>query len=282
MLQPINDSNLEQAYGLLGRGFPERKQSFWRTALDRIEASGGNARAEVPVGYLMQSGKRASGIVLTPAHVQKHNDGDQGRVINFSSWYVEECERWRAPMMMRQILRLENTSFTDLTATQSVQEMLKAFGFEPINSGVAISVLPLSRLIGRHGARVVPLADPAASQIDAATRDDLTPYQNFSCLVGVLIDGSEQVPLVFKRLRGRTVPQAMLVFSQNNEAVYRNLAAIGRYLAGAGIHLLMLDIPPHGQIPGIARKKRGNKFARGIKASNRTDFLGTELSLFDW
>ncbi len=282
MLQPINDSNLDQAYRLLAQGFPAREPSFWQTALDRLKVSGGNARAEVPLGYLMQSGKSAAGIVLTPATVQTTEDGCQRRVVNLSSWYVEDSERWRAPMMMRQLLRLENASFTDLTPTYSVQEMLKAFGFERINSGVSVSVLPLARLKGRRGARVVPLSDPLASQLDAATRDYMTPYQEFDCLVGVLIDGSEQVPLVFKRVRGRKIPLAMLVFSQNNEAVYRNLAAIGQYLARAGIHLLVLDIPPEGQIPGIAYKKRGNKFARGIKATNRTDFLGTELSLFDW
>jgi len=282
MLQPITDSNLEQAYGLLERGFPDRKPRFWRTALNRIRANGGNARADVPVGFLMKSGTRASGIVLTPADVKKMDDGRQTRVVNLSSWFVEDADRWRAPMMMRQVLALENTSFTDLTPTQSVQEMLKAFGFERINSGVSVSVLPLSRLRGQKGARVVALGDLEVSQIDAATRAYLESYQDFDCIVGVLIDGSEQVPLVFKRVHSRQVPLAMLVFSQNNEAVYRNLAAIGGYLGQAGIHLLVLDIPPQGQIPGIARKKRGNKFARGIKASNRTDFLGTELSLFDW
>lgn len=281
MLQPINYSNLEQAFGLLGRGFPERKPSFWRTAFDRLRASGGNKKAEIPFGYLMRSGKRATGVVLTPAKVQTLEDGQVNRVVNLSSWYVERSDRWRAPMMMSQLLQLENTSFTDLTPTPAVQEMLKSFGFERLNSGVSFSVLPLSRLKVRRGSQIVPISDPSASQIDSATREDLLPYQGFNCLVGVLIEGKKQIPLVFKRVCSRKLPVAMLVFSQNNEAVYRNLAAIGKYLAGAGIHVLLLDIPPNGQIPGIARKNRGNKFARGLKASNQTDFLGSELSLFD-
>lgn len=293
MLQPIDDSNLDQAYRLLNQGFPEHEQGFWHTAIGRLQKAGGNVKAEIPIGYLMLPGSRtarssrktardhATGIVLTPAKVHT-DDGGLKRIVNLSSWYIEDDDRWRAPMMMRQVLGLENTSFTDLTPTPSVQEMLKAFGFEGLNAGVSVSVLPLSRLTGRRGARVVSLTDPMAAQLDAATRAELTLYQEFDCLVGILIQGQDQNPVVFKRIRGRKLPQAMLVYAQDNEAVYRNLAAIGQFLAKAGIHILVLDIPPDRQIPGIARKKRGKKFARGLKATNQTDFLGSELSLFDW
>lgn len=75
---------------------------------------------------------------------------------------------------------------------------------------------------------------------------------------------------------------AVLLYSEDNAAIYRNLGAIGQFLAKSHIHVLVLDILPGGQIPGIARRKRGKKFARGIKLSNRTDFLGSELGLFDW
>ena len=282
MLQAINNSNLADAITLLGKGFPKQQPEFWRTAIDRLNAAGGNATADVPIGYLMLSAGKPVGVVLTPARVQTKEDGTTERVVNLSSWYVDPEERWRAPMMLQQLLRLENTSFTDLTPNKSVQEILKAFGFEQINSGVSVNLLPYMRLMGRRQAQVIPLSQVPRSAIGEETHDILSRYQQFGCVVGALIEDGRHIPLAFKRVLRSKIPLAMLVYSRDNSAVYRNLGAIGRYLAKERIHILMLDIPPGGQIPGIARNKRGNKFARGIQATNQTDFLGTELSLFDW
>lgn len=282
MLQAIDDNNLEHALALLREGFPGRDEAFWRIAVNRIKNTGDNQKLELPIGYLMKSGDGASGVVLTPAREHTNSDGTTQRVINLSSWYVRDHDRWRAPMMMRKLLSLENASFTDLTPTPSVQAMLKTFGFEKINSGVSLNILPLARLKGARGARVVPMSELAGETSASETWPSPAAYEALNCLVAVLIDGEEQIPLVFKRLHRQKVPLAMLIYSENNEAVYRNLAAIGAYLSRFGIHVLVLDIPTEGQIPGIPRKKRGNKFARGVKANNQTDYLGTELSLFDW
>lgn len=282
MLQALNDSNLDAALTLLCEGFPARGKDFWQTAMSRLKANDGNRLAEVPIGYLMHSGNVPTGVVLTPARVQKLDDGTDQRVVNLSSWYVRSHDRWRGPMMLQQLLRMENVAFTDLTPTVPVQEMLKAFGFVPINGGVSLSFLPLACMKRAGRARVVTLSDPAADQIAVATRQMLARYEQFDCLTGVLIDGDDHVPLVFKRVRGRRVPLAILLYSEDNKAVYRNFAAIARYLIRARIFVLALDILPGCQIPGIARKKRGRKFARGVTTSNRTDYLGSELSLFDW
>lgn len=282
LVQPVSDGNLDQAVNLLKEGFPNRSESFWRKAIGRIHRSGGNKKAEVPVGYLMGSEKNPSGVVLTPAKPTDAVDGAKKRLINLSSWYVREHDRWRAPMMMRQILRLDNAVFTDLTPTESVQEMLKAFGFNGINAGVAVSLLPFSRLKSAGNARIVPLSECKSDTLESDFQRELAMYQDFDCLVAMLLCGSGGAPLVFKKVRHRKVPLAMLVYSGDNETVYRNLPAIAKYLAKEGIHLLVVDIPPDRRIPGIARPERGKKFALGMAANNRTDFLGTELSLFDW
>lgn len=284
MLHAIDESNLQQAFELLCEGFPNRSEQFWHTALGRITQTGGNKRADVPIGFLMGQAGAPTGIVLTPSSVRRTAAGVEQRVVNLSSWYVKKSDRWRAPMMMRQLLRMENAIFTDLTPTDSVKEMLKAFGFEKINRGVAVNFLPLARLRGRRGARLV---SASGGQVDtapmaSATDQVVAEYQEFDCIVANLIHGEDRIPLVFKRVKSRKFPLAMLVYCEDNNAVYGNLAAIGRYLAKEGIYLLVLDIPPERRIPGIAREKRGQKFARGDWETNRTDFLGTELSLFDW
>lgn len=282
MFQAIDESNLGDALYLLGQGFPEKPAKFWTTAIDRLRKSDGNAQAEVPIGQILYNGKTPAGVILMPASVKTDDHGQAYREINFSSWYMTESERWRGPMMLRQLMRYENAKYTDFTPTDSVKKILGALGFEPINEGVSLNLLPLSCMQLRRGVSVVPFSDWSTLEMPVACSVDLGQYEDFGCHVAALIDGEEVTTVAFRPVTSRAIKLATLVYSQNNAAVYRNLGAIGRFLAQHSIHVLVLDIPPGGQIPGIERKLRGNKYARGIKASNRTDYLGSELSLFDW
>lgn len=281
MLQPITDQNKNAALGLLVEGFPKRDRKFWSTALARLEDYSGNKRADVPIGYVAGPDDDPFGVMLTPADSVRTAPGKPSRVVNLSSWYVKEAHRWRAPMMLQKVLKLDDAAFTDLTPTPPVQKMLLALGFERINDGVSINLLPLSRLKPATHTSVVD-CDELEDGACTAVASELRCYQQFDCFVAVLREAAHAVTLVFKRVHVRGLPAAMLVFCEENEAVYRNIPAIARYLAQKNLYLLMLDIPLDRQIPGISRKKRGNKFAKGLNPNGRTDFLGTELSLFDW
>lgn len=281
MLHSITDQNVHHALALLVEGFPKRDTAFWSSAIARLQAFDGNKKADVPIGYLSGPEDDPTSVILTPADIVTGSNGKQKRVVNLSSWYVRGPHRWRAPMMLQKVLQLEDTAFTDLTPTPSVQKMLLALGFEPINQGVSLNLLPLARLKPSRSVQVIDHADDDPASAFASCQD-LACYKQFDCFVAVLREQGRDVPLAFKRVHVRGVPAAMLVYCEDNEAVYRNTPAIAKFLASKKLFLLMLDIPLNRQIPGISRKKRGNKFAKGLKPNGRTNFLGTELSLFDW
>ena len=59
-----------------------------------------------------------------------------------------------------------------------------------------------------------------------------------------------------------------------------HLAAVARFLLKKGKLVLLLDIPPRGDVPGTYFLNRGMKFAKGGCFEGRTDYAGSELLFF--
>lgn len=282
MLTPIDASHIPAAIELLARGFPSRPKRYWAKAFHNLQEFGGNARAEVPIGYLLQGERGApSGVVMTPASIRVRADGSTERIVNLASWYVEPEHRWRAPVMMRAILRQPGCVFTDLTPTESVQQMLLAFGFRQLTAGVTVNLLAVAALRGGP-AEVTDIAAAPPGAIDAGIRQFLEAHIRFGCLAAAIQHEDGWQPLLFKCRRFLKLPAALLIYSENNTALYRKLGAVARYLLGKGRLLLVLDMPLSSSAPGFERRYKTPRFAKGGSFEDRTDHAGSELALFDW
>jgi hypothetical protein len=280
-LQPLTTTSICEAQTLLQEGFPDRSADFWDRALYRLLRYPGNPAADVPIGYLMRVKDDLAGVVLTPAKPARDGDGVD-RIVNLSSWYVRPAYRWQAPMMLKKILELKDTAFTDLTPTEPVQKMLESFDFEVIRQGMSLNLLPLDRLKSRSGCYVKDLdSDAMVSMHDDLARS-VAAHREFGCLTAELCTPEETFLTAFKIVKTRGIRCAMLVYCEKNEAIYRNLPAIAQYLIEKGIYILVFDIPPGQDVPGIARRPHARRYARGLNFAHRTDYLGSELSVFDW
>jgi hypothetical protein len=282
MLLAIDDTTLGHAFDLLGRGWPNRSRRFWELGLERLRAIGANAAANVPTGYLLMAEKQPAGVVLTPATARVGARGEAQTIINISSWYIDPPHRWLAPVMLRGILRGSPAVFTDLTPTERVQQMLPPLGFQALNDGETIVVLPYAAMQRAARAAVVELSEVPEPAIAASTWKLLRDHARLGCLAAALADGSSWQPLLFKGRKIRNLPAAQLIYCESNSCLHGNLAAVARYLLRHGTLLLAMDIPLGGVAPGIERRHRGRRFARGGAFKDRTDYAGSELCLFDY
>ncbi len=282
MLTPIDASTTPAALDLLAAGFPARSTDYWVNAFRNIRQFGGNEEAGVPAGYLLNEGAGFAGVVLTPASVRRKPDGTVEKVVNLASWYMKPEQRWRAPVMMRTLLRQPDCVFTDLTPTAPVQRMLTAFGFRQLTAGVTVNVLTTAALRWGSGGELIDLEEAPESGMDPAARSLLAAHRPFDCLAAAMRHEGRWHPLLFKYRRLLKLPAAVLIYSECNAALYRNLGAVARYLLRRGRLLLVLDMPLAARAPGWQRVAKTPRFARGGVFEGRTDHAGSELALFDW
>lgn len=282
MLRAIDKSNEAEAVDILARGFPRRTRAFWQASLARLHAYGGNATAGVPVGYLLVQGDAPVGVVLTPARLRSDPDGKQRRAINISSWYIDPDHRWRAPMMLRSITQDSGATFTDLSPIAAVQKILVVLGFKPITGGESMVALPKAALDVRSGARVLELEAVPEHGISVETRRLVEQHALLGCIGLALEAEGRWLPLLFKPCARRRLAGARLVFCEDNALLKRWIGPVARSLLRRGKLFLILDLEPNQTSSGgYDRPGFAIKYAKNGNFTNRTDYAGTELCLFD-
>jgi hypothetical protein len=272
MIEPIEQSNTEEACELLARGFPLRPRDYWRDAFARIERFGENAATEIPAGLLLRDEGRPAGVGLTIASRRPTPDGRVLAHVNFAAWYVEEAQRWRAPLMLRALTRIKCDVITDLTPSTAVRALLPAFDFKPITTGFTLA---LSAFHG-GGGHVENLEKGAGAPIASV----LLAHREFGALPALLRsrDGAD-IPLLFRITSMRGLKTAHVVYCASNSRLHRHLGAVSSCLRARGVVLIKLDAPVGVTPPGFSRAGREVKFARGQVSADVTDYTGTELSL---
>lgn len=276
MLEPIDGANLAHALDLLVRGFPRRPLRFWEQAVERI-ARYNRGSGQSSIGqFLVVRGKRV-GVVLTLSGQSQQAGGERYGVANLSSWYIDPEYRRLAPLMLRNLVRDENTVFTDLTPSARVIPMLPPLGFRPLNAGIAAIALPVAALTRIGDARVSNLEDLEERVLTPDTRARLERNAEFGATAVVLSVGNKHCPLLFVSQTLRQLPAAQLIYCEDNSVLRKQIGAVARFLLKQGKLVLIVDIPLDYQAPGVHFLGRGLKFAKGGCFDNRTDYAGSEL-----
>jgi hypothetical protein len=274
MIEAIEHNTLGEACDLLAKGFPARPRAYWEDALQRIDTLGENGALGLPVGQIMRAEGRAQGVALTIASRRPSETGTMV-CLNFAAWYVEPDQRWRAPLMLRALARTPCDVLTDLTPSLAVQGLLPAFGFKPITQGFVLV------LAGFHkgGGEIADL-DIAATPMGELLR----AHERFGAKAVMLHtrDGA-QLPLLYRVVKFRGIRTAHVLYCGANQVLHDHLGALSRHLRRQAIGLVKLEAPVERTPPrGWLRTGREIRFARGPVSPDATDYLCSELSMFDW
>lgn len=280
MLRPVTAEDFGTAARLLAEGFPERGETFWASALDRLGAFGGNAEAGVPFGQFLIAAGAPAGILLTPAGLRPAPGGGTRRLVNLSSWYVRAEQRWRAPMMLKAMTSDPDTVYVDLTPTPQVRRMIEVLGMVPVNRGVIVRPTAVAALAPARGAQARVLPPGAAPPAGAPGGDLLDRHRALGCLPVVLSDETGEGLAVFRRSRVRGLPAAEIVYADSHRRIARALGPLSRLLLGRGFAILLTECRSEAEAASRLFRPRNVWFAKGDAFEDRTDHLGTEVCLF--
>lgn len=274
-LRPIGPSRCGEAVALLMEGFPATGRAFWERGLERQAALQGDN-----LGYFVEAGGQAVGVMLTLRSTRSRPDGTLYPVVNLSSWYIQPAHRWRAVPMLRAIVDESDGLVTDLTASESIYRMNAAVGLSAWSNGMILAgVLPWAALPARRGANMLRLAQ-AAALIDPAEAAMLEWHERDGLIAAVLCEETGACPLLFRPIRRKGVRFAQLIFAGSRKAVIRNLPAVMRFLAGRGVLFLSIDAHREDCPRGAFFRPGRQRFWRGRVDRDRLDYAYSELVLF--
>ncbi|QCI64377.1 hypothetical protein [Phreatobacter stygius] len=271
---------MESVHALLARGFPSRHPSFWVDGLKR--QADHHARIQAgPVGQILRVRGADVGVILTMRSRRADPDGRQRKIVNLSSWYVDEVHRWLAPSMLKAVLSEPETIYTDLTPSDSVERLNARLGLTLWNDGVLLVALPFSALHrDKAGARLVGLEQLPRDRLSGASWTMLEDHAAMGCITAALdLDGRLR-PLIFARTRRKGLPAARVIYADSKSDLKTAIGAVSRFLLLRGI--VSLEIPArHGEHLTASRFSRGMRptFARGTMDPDTIDHAYSEFVL---
>ncbi len=274
MLEAIGRDTIGEARALLARGFPMRAEPFWAAGLDRLSAFH-DAQGLGPIGQIMRVKGEAVGVILTMRSRREQADGAPPQtVVNLSSWYVDERFRLMAPRMLQKVLAEAVDSFTDLTPSPPVTDMIGRFGFVRCHDGGAIFALPVQALQSGSGqigpVDVIPLG--------AAVGRIVEDHRSLGCLACALVEPEGNRPLIFSLGRRKGLPAARLVYADDLASVRRNMGPIARFLLSRGLICLEMPTDRADTPPGAWFSTRSRPaFVRGASLAAAIDHAYSEF-----
>lgn len=274
-LCPIDDSNVDVATSMLVRGFPERGAAFWSRGVQRILTMHDPVR-HPPVGYLMQIGGDTAGVVLTIPS-QRHDPAGVTDVVHLAAWYMDEPHRWLAARMMKKVVAAANTAFFDLTPNPAAQVINRRLGFELLDEGFLIYLLPVTALRSGGTADLLSWAQ-AMPHLSAQDAELLQQHHELGCITGALRQGDAVTPVIFAPMQRRGVPGARLIRAQSKQLVIDNLGAISRFLLRQKALFLRVDAKRNDSAAGsFAAKWTEPTYLKGSRGSAEVDLAYSEF-----
>lgn len=252
-LRAIDEGRLEAAAKLLVKGFPSRSLAFWQHGLRRLAAHN-RTMGQPSVGTFLMAEERPVGILLT---IPRHDTLTGRRIVNLSSWYVEESHRWSAVRLIVAALADKQAIYTDLTPTDVAADVNARLGFRSFDVKVLLLALPWTAIVGRKRDRLVPFEAVPPGAIAEALMPDMRKHRDLGCIVTTIEAGGRYHPVVLDVTVRKRVPLARVVFAESMDLVANNLAALARLLVLRGVPLLALQVEKDRHIPHAWVWKRG-------------------------
>jgi len=238
-IRPVDEGGLPSAAELLTKGFPQRGLAFWQKGLARLNAYCREQDFRSFGSFLVSKGKPVGVLLEIPSF-----DAVTGeKVVNLSSWYVEEKFRWFAPKMLMQAISDENVTYTDFTPTPEMVEFNGRLGFRTIASRQMFFALPLAAVGWGSPARVLSFDKLPASALSRRERQVIRTHVDLGCTALVVQARDAHHPIVLDVIRRKNIPVARILYVENRRVIVDNIRPIARALLTRGVPVLSVLAP---------------------------------------
>ncbi len=217
------------------------------------------------------------GILLTIPSQQTNDDGSVRNVVNLAAWYIDESHRWLASRMLKMAVADDDAVFLDLTPNPASEIINRKLGFERLNDGFVVFLLPFTALRARTNSKILSF-EQAGTRLTAFEQRTLEQHESLGCVVGVLRSEDKFSPLIFSRIKRRGLPGAQLILAESKAVVTDNLSAISSFLLRKKILFLRMDAKRSDLAAGsMASCWTEPTYIKGGQTSSRIDFTYSEF-----
>ena len=214
LVQAVTAADFEQVYPLLNWHGPEIDKAGWRRIFDY-----GWARSQPHCGYALFDGEEAVGFLGTIFSDRPHpTTGQLIHCCNLSTWVVKPEYRGHSLALMMPVIRLKDTTLTDLSPGDGVVRVSRRLGFQVLETEARV-LLPRprwtrsSQLEAQQAGVEMLIGDRDAisrvlSPSDLQTFSDHNPYPN--CHQLLCKDETDYCYVVYTEDRNATLSYAQI------------------------------------------------------------------------
>ena len=246
----IAQSDIDGIVNLLTSGFRvhSRNREFWACAIKRLSEHP-TPPGFAKYGYLLESDCAPVGVILL-IYSSVPVNGETRIRCNVSSWYVEPAFRSHAAMLVSRALKRKQITYFNITPAPHTLPILDAEGYTRYCSGRFVAVPALSAWCPGCRVKVVTRDTYPGEDLQSFEIELMLAHENFGCISLICSSGDRRHAFVFApRRKYGLFPFAYLVYCRDLEDFVRFAGPLGRFLAGRGFPLVVLD--SNGPIPGL-------------------------------
>jgi hypothetical protein len=276
----IAEADIAAVTALLARGFSNRDDQFWQTALQQL------GRHEPPpglpkYGYLLESGGVPVGTLLLICSAVRHGDTVASRC-NLSSWYVEPAFRAYAPLLVSRAVAHKDVTYLNVSPAPHTRPIIEAQGFSRYCDGIFVAVPMLNGLFGGEaGVQISDAGTRPAVAFDPADEVILSQHAALGCISLWCATSERAYPFVFRpRFVRKIIPCAQLIYCRDTADFVRFAGPIGRYLVRRGKPFVIVDA--NAAMPGLIGaycRGRMPKYFKGPQRPRLGDLAYTEYAV---
>jgi hypothetical protein len=272
----IHDTTLSEFSAFLHRHLdPSRSAAEWNEALRQ------NWSAVRPnYGFLMRGDADQVVGGIGAIYADRRMNGRVERFCNITSWCVLEAYRKQSMRLAMALVGQGDYHYTDFSPTQVVGAVLRFLKFKPIDERQTVMLnLPVPGGVAIEG----------PSRIEATlageTLDDYRAHRKFPWLNHLVIGrDSDWCYVIYKRLRYKGLPSALVVHVSNEDALHQSIGALRRHLLFRGMattHIETRRLRRSPLLSGVRSGFNARLFLSSTLVASQIDYLYSETVAMD-
>jgi hypothetical protein len=272
----ISAADIDRIVSLLDRAFPH-PSGHWVHALKRLSEHS-TPTGFPKYGYLLECNDTPVGVILLIYSSIPVNGQIRIRC-NICSWYVEPAFRSYAAMLASHVRGHKDVTYVNVSAAPHTWPILEASGYVRYCSGLFAAIPALGAR--SYDARVKVIGPDICrdADLEPAELKLLLAHANYGCITLTCSSVNGTYPFVFMRRKYGLLPFAYLMYCRDLEDFVRFARPLGRFLAGCGIPVVLLD--SNGPVPGLIGKYFNGyaKYFKGPDQPRLGDLAYTEVAM---
>ena len=206
-LRPITSSDIDTAAALLAEGFPAHSRQIWTESLQHLFALA-QQEGNGSVGHVASAGGQDIGICLSVPGKRFAFEPAPRKVVNLAAFYLRPGNEWMTTLFMRRIVKDPSVEYIDLTASESMRQVLRRLGFTDRTHGMVVVPTMTAALLPARSARVMTLSQVPVGRISEDHLSLLDWHADRGAISLVVEAAGTYYPLILARGRYKRLASA--------------------------------------------------------------------------